>query len=223
MSVAAIVVAAGSGERLGAGVPKSMVDLHGKPLFGWALAAFVSHPDIDSVIIVSPEAELSSIRMVAEGRAVVVPGGRSRQESVRLGLAALPDDVDLVLVHDAARPFVSAEVISSVLKALRDGADAVIPILPVSDTVKRVDADGVVIETIDRSTLRAVQTPQGFRRAVLEESHWAAVDAGLADSTDDAGMAERLGHRVHTVTGSPATFKITTRYDLELAHRLDTP
>jgi 2-C-methyl-D-erythritol 4-phosphate cytidylyltransferase len=223
MSIAAIIVAAGSGERLAAGVPKAMVALHGQPLFGWALAAFASHPEVDSVIIVAPATALPEVRIAAEGRALVVAGGPTRQESVRLGVAALSDDVDLVLVHDAARPFISAEVISAVVKTLRDGADAVIPVLPVTDTIKRVDVDGVVAETIDRSELRVVQTPQGFRRAVLEESHWSAVEAGQADSTDDAGMAERLGHQVHTVAGSPMSFKITTRYDLELAHRLDRP
>jgi 2-C-methyl-D-erythritol 4-phosphate cytidylyltransferase len=223
MSIAAIIVAAGSGERLAAGVPKAMVALHGQPLFGWALAAFASHPEVDSVIIVAPATALPEVRIAAEGRALVVAGGPTRQESVRLGVAALSDDVDLVLVHDAARPFISAEVISAVVKTLRDGADAVIPVLPVTDTIKRVDVDGVVAETIDRSELRVVQTPQGFRRAVLEESHWSAVEAGQADSTDDAGMAERLGHQVHTVAGSPMSFKITTRYDLELAHRLERP
>jgi len=220
MTVAAIVVAAGSGERLGAGIPKALVALRGRPLFAWALAAFAEHSEVDVVILVAPEAALASIRAVAEDRALVVTGGDTRQQSVRNGMAALPDDADLVLVHDAARPLVPAEVISSVIAALRHGAEAVIPVVAVTDTIKSVNNAGVISGTVDRVQLRAVQTPQGFHRDVLQQAHSAAVDAGLLDVSDDAGLVERFGRAVHTVLGSPSSFKITTRFDLDLAEGL---
>jgi 2-C-methyl-D-erythritol 4-phosphate cytidylyltransferase len=219
-----VIVAAGSGERLGAGLPKALVPLHGRPLLTWALDAFTSHPDIDSVVVVVPENALAAVRAevgdVAGTTVAVVAGGTSRQRSVDLGLAAVPADVELVLVHDAARPLVEASVISAVVACLRQGAPAVIPVLPVTDTVKRVDDSGRVIATLDRTELRAVQTPQGFSREVLLAAHRAAEQRSLVDLTDDAGLLEALGVPVQTVPGAELCFKITTPYDLRLAHRM---
>jgi 2-C-methyl-D-erythritol 4-phosphate cytidylyltransferase len=218
--VAAVIVAAGSGERLGAGMPKALVPLHGRPLLHWALDAFSTHPDIDSVVVVAPAAEVAAVQAGIGARAQVVAGGASRQHSVDLGLAALEPHVELVLVHDAARPLVQASVISAVVARLRQGEPAVIPVLPVTDTVKRVDSSGRVVATVDRAELRSVQTPQGFSRAVLLAAHRAAVERSLTGVTDDAGLLEALGVPVQTVAGAEICFKITTPYDLRLAHRV---
>jgi 2-C-methyl-D-erythritol 4-phosphate cytidylyltransferase len=218
--VAAVIVAAGSGERLGAGMPKALVSLHGRPLLDWALDAFTGHPDIDTVVVVAPADAVPAVRARVGHRARVVAGGASRQRSVDFGLAAVEPDVELVLVHDAARPLVEAPVISAVVARLRQGDQAVIPVLPVTDTVKRVDPAGRVVATVDRTELRAVQTPQGFSRAVLLAAHRAAEQRSLTEVTDDAGLLEALGVAVQTVPGAESCLKITTPYDLWLAHRV---
>ncbi len=143
-----------------------------------------------------------------------MPGGPTRQVSVSFGLAALSDDVDTVLVHDVARPFVPVDVVQRVLARLADGADAVVPARPVTDTIKEVDEEGAVVATLDRSGLRAVQTPQGFRRAVLEAAHAAGAGRSL---TDDAALVEVRGGRVVVVDGAEEAFKITRPWDLALA------
>jgi len=147
----------------------------------------------------------------------VVAGGATRQESVATALAALPPDVGLVLVHDAARPLAPSELADAVVAALRAGAQAVVPGLAVADTVKRVDAAGTVTETVPRDELRAIQTPQGFRRDVLAAAHEAA---GADVATDDAGLVERLGRPVTVIPGHPEAFKVTRPLDLVLADAL---
>lgn len=142
----------------------------------------------------------------------VVAGGVTRSASVGLALAVLDDDVEHVLVHDAARPFTPPSVVGRVLDALRAGEQAVIPVLPVTDTVKTVDADGYVVWTHDRAALRSVQTPQGFSRELLVRAH-----ATGDEATDDAGLVEALGIRVRTVDGDLASAKITTPDDLAAA------
>ncbi|GFJ90904.1 hypothetical protein Prum_045460 [Phytohabitans rumicis] len=146
----------------------------------------------------------------------VVPGGADRQESVAAALAAVPAGAEIILVHDAARALAPPELVESVAAAVRAGNDAVIPVLPVVDTVKEIGADGVVLGTVDRSALRAVQTPQGFRRAVLEAAHAASSDA----LTDDAGLVEKQGVPVACVPGHTHALKITTPFDLVVAEAL---
>ena len=147
----------------------------------------------------------------------VVAGGGTRQESVRLALVSLDEDIDVVLVHDAARPLVPAELVDAVASAVRAGAEAVVPVLPLVDTVKQVDGQGDVVATLDRSRLRAVQTPQGFRRSALERAHVAA-DGTVA--TDDAGLVELAGIVVATISGSAEALKVTHPLDLVLAEAL---
>jgi 2-C-methyl-D-erythritol 4-phosphate cytidylyltransferase len=212
MRVAAILVAAGAGQRLGAAVPKAFCTVRGRTLLSYAHTRFAGHPMIGSVIVVAPADRLEDAKALTG--ADVVAGGATRQASVAAGLAALAPDVDAVLVHDVARAFVPAEVIDRVVAALRDGADAVIPTRPVTDTIKRVDADGRVIETVDRSTLVAVQTPQGFRRDVLFAAHTAGAATKV---TDDAGLVEAFGGTVVAVDGADEAFKITRPWDLRLA------
>jgi 2-C-methyl-D-erythritol 4-phosphate cytidylyltransferase len=216
--VAAIVPAAGRGERLGPGAPKALRLLGGVPLLVHAVRNLAAARLVDLVVVAAPPDQVTAVRALLADHHTgatlhVVPGGPTRPESVRAALAALPDAVAVVLVHDAARPLAPVELIDSVASAVRAGADAVVPGLPVTDTVKRVDGD-VVTETVDRSALRSVQTPQGFRRTVLEEAHLDLSDGGI---TDDAGLVERAGYSVIVVPGAEEAFKVTRPLDLVLA------
>lgn len=212
MTVGVVVPAAGAGVRLGPGVPKALRLLAGEPLLVHAVRRLRLCPSVGPVVVVAPPAEVAAVAALVPD-AVVVPGGAERQDSVAAGLAALPSDVELVLVHDAARALVPVAVVEAVVGALRAGAAAVVPVLPVSDTVKQVDVHGQVVRTVPRGDLRAVQTPQGFRRPVLAAAH----EAAGASLTDDAGLVEALGVPVATVPGSPYAFKVTTPFDLVLA------
>jgi 2-C-methyl-D-erythritol 4-phosphate cytidylyltransferase len=219
VTVAAVVPAAGRGERLGPGTPKALRPLGGVPMLVHAVRALARARTVDLVVVAAPptgvalvEAELRDRIVGAE--VLVVAGGETRQASVRLALDALPAGVDVVLVHDAARPLVPPELVDAVSSAVRAGADAVVPGVPVADTVKRVDDAAGVVETLDRSVLRAIQTPQGFRRQVLEAAH---ASAGDADATDDAGLVERAGGAVRVVPGAEEAFKVTRPLDLVLA------
>jgi 2-C-methyl-D-erythritol 4-phosphate cytidylyltransferase len=216
VTVGALVPAAGSGVRLGPGAPKALRLLAGEPLLLHAVRGLRRAADVGPVVVAAPAAELEQVRaLLHELDVVVVAGGAERQDSVRAALAALPDDVDLVLVHDAARCLTPVAVVERVVAALRAGAEAVVPVLPVADTVKQVDGDRVVT-TVDRSALRAVQTPQGFRRNVLERVHgWTGPVL-----TDDAGLVEAAGGRVTTVAGADEAFKVTRPLDLVLAEAL---
>ena len=211
MTTAAIVAAAGSGERLGAGVPKALVRLGDQTLLQLSVAA-LRDAGIDVIIVTAPAQSVAEFALLVPS-AQVVAGGQMRQDSVRAGLLALPGDVDVVLVHDAARALVPVDVVQRVLAAIHDGADAVIPVVPLADTVKEVDGEGAVVRTVDRVSMRAVQTPQGFRRSVLERAH----AAGMTAATDDAALVEALGVTVRTVDGSPEALKVTTPTDLAVA------
>src|SRR5881275_2606420 len=173
--VAVLVVAAGLGVRLGTGTPKALRLLVGQPLLSHALARVSAAPSVGSVVIAAPPGEVVAVRAFAGPGAVVVAGGDTRQASVAAALAAVPDGYEIVLVHDAARALAPTALVEAVAAAVRGGADAVIPVLPVIDTIKEVGADGVVVGTVDRSALRAVQTPERFRRALLTAAHRAAV------------------------------------------------
>jgi 2-C-methyl-D-erythritol 4-phosphate cytidylyltransferase len=218
---AVLVPAAGRGERLGVGVPKALHQLGGEPLLVHAVRRVAAARSVALVVVAAPPSAVDEVRaMLAPVTGAVplrvVPGGASRQESVAAALAAVPADVPIVLVHDAARPLAPAELVDEVAAAVRAGHRAVVPVLPVVDTVKRVDAAGTVLETVDRAPLRAVQTPQGFDRATLVAAH-AAADP---DATDDAGLAERIGVAVHTVPGRPEALKVTRPFDLLVAEAL---
>ena len=231
LNAAAVVPAAGRGERLGPGAPKALRELGGVPLLVHAVRALSRSRAVTLVVVVAPADGVAQVRSLLDGSGLddtsdttirVVPGGATRQESVRLGLAALPPQVDVVLVHDAARPLVPVEVVDAVVRAVAEGAEAVVPAVPLADTVKQVGpAAGPgqpepVLGTPDRSTLRAVQTPQGFRRDVLLSVHDKALSDGV-DATDDAGLVERYGGQVVVVAGHEEAFKVTRPLDLVLA------
>ncbi|CAL99787.1 2-C-methyl-D-erythritol 4-phosphate cytidylyltransferase [Saccharopolyspora erythraea NRRL 2338] len=219
MSVVALVPAAGRGVRLGAGVPKALVPVAGESLLSRAVRGLHDSGRVRHVVVAAPadevpavEAELASLRSFVH----VVPGGAERTDSVRLALAEaerVVPDARVVLVHDAARAFTPPSVVRDVVRAVEEGAPAVVPVLPVADTIKQVDEAGDVETTVDRSRLRTVQTPQGFAIDVLRQAYAAAGDI----ATDDAGLVERIGGKVSTVPGHPHALKITTAFDLAIA------
>jgi len=214
-TVAVIVVAAGSGTRLDAGMPKAFVDLNGEPILQRALRSVHDWDATAQVIVVAPASHLDAAHAIARDDVVIVPGGATRQDSVTAGLVMVAPDVQVVLVHDAARALTSTGQFDRVASAVRETGAGVIPTLPVSDTIKRVDADATVLETVDRSSLVHVQTPQGFPRAELVAAYLDADD----EFTDDAALFTAAGHTVHAVAGEAAAFKITTPADLHRAER----
>ncbi|MGI5524310.1 2-C-methyl-D-erythritol 4-phosphate cytidylyltransferase [Micromonospora sp. CA-259024] len=216
--VAVLVPAAGAGVRLGPGRPKALRLLAGEPLLVHAVRRLAAAPSVHTIVVAAPVAEVTAVRelLAPVAPVIVVPGGAERQASVAAALAAVPAGPTIVLVHDAARALTPPELVESVAAAVRDGCDAVIPVLPVVDTIKEVGAGEVVLGTVDRSALRAVQTPQGFRRTVLTAAHAAAGDS----LTDDAGLVEKQGVRVSCVPGSEYALKITRPFDLALAEHL---
>jgi len=213
--VAVLVPAAGAGLRLGPGGPKALRELAGEPLLVHAVRRLCAAASIGQVVVAAPADSLDAVRALLSAVApvVVVAGGASRQLSVAAALAAADPALEIVLVHDAARALAPPALIERVAAAVRAGSPAVIPVLPVIDTIKQVDDAGRVVGTVDRAVLRTVQTPQGFRRDVLVAAHAAAVD----EHTDDAGLAEKIGVPVHTVDGDEAAMKITRPADLRLA------
>jgi 2-C-methyl-D-erythritol 4-phosphate cytidylyltransferase len=220
----AIVVAAGSGERLGADRPKAFVKFGDRTLVAASLETFEDHDGIDGIVVAVPEGFETEMSLIADdlgaGKiAAAVAGGASRAESVANALSCLPESAHFVLVHDAARPLADEPLIDRVMQGLAEGADGVVPALAVTDTVKRLGPDGSVAETFDRSTLRAVQTPQGFP---VERLRAAIERAGerLPAATDCASLVEAAGGRVICVEGDPRNLKVTTAEDLQRALEL---
>lgn len=222
--VAVLVAAAGAGVRLGTGGPKALHPLGGEPLLAHAIRRLARADPVGCLVVAAPPGHEPAVRALLGATArsgrqvIVVSGGADRQRSVAAALAAVPAEFEIVLVHDAARALVPVSLVEAVAAAVRTGHDAVIPVLPVTDTITQVDDSGDVVGTPDRATLRAVQTPQGFRRSVLAAAHAAA--APDASATDDASLVARLGVRVHTVPGSPQAMKITSPTDLVVAETL---
>lgn len=209
----AIVVAGGSGSRFGDAVPKQFLDLGGLRVIDWAVAA--AGAACDGVVVVLPADHLDATLAVG---VTTVAGGPSRSASVRAGLAAVPDDAVVIVVHDAARPLAGPALFERVVAAVRAGAEGAVPGVPVPDTIKRIDPAGDrVIETLDRPALRAVQTPQAFSATALRAAH-----AGGGDATDDAALVEAAGGRVVVVEGDPANLKVTGPDDLVRAEVLLT-
>jgi 2-C-methyl-D-erythritol 4-phosphate cytidylyltransferase len=219
--VVALVPAAGRGERLGAGLPKALVHARGVPLLVHAVRGLLAAGCIRRVVVAAPPPDVDTVVTVLADAgidAAVVPGGLTRTESVRRALdAALVElpDARVVLVHDAARAFTPPDVVRAVVAEVTRGIPAVVPVLPVTDTIKQVDATGFVIDTPDRTALRIVQTPQGFDIDVLRRAHHTAEPAGA--TTDDAALVESLGVPVSTIPGHPHAMKITTAFDLAIA------
>jgi 2-C-methyl-D-erythritol 4-phosphate cytidylyltransferase len=222
----ALIVAAGSGERLGADRPKALVELAGRQMFQWSLSALRQTSGIEEIVIAMPaEYDGGGVHEfdfagTSSPAVHAVAGGATRSESVRRALAAA-GPAELVLVHDAARPLLTPQIAETVIAALEaePSADAAIAAVPVTDTIKRADAAGAVSETLDRGELWAVQTPQVFRRGALERALNVPADE-LARATDDAGLIERAGGRVIVVAGREENLKVTTPLDMNVAELL---
>jgi 2-C-methyl-D-erythritol 4-phosphate cytidylyltransferase len=217
LSVWAVLAAAGRGERLDGDRPKAFAALRGRPLLAESLERLEASGWIESIVVVAPPGWEEPVILLAEelgcGKVVAsVAGGETRGESVRAGVGEVGEDAAVILVHDAARPLVSDEVIERVVTPLSQGWDGAVPGLPVVDTVKRVAADGAVTETLARGELTAVQTPQAFVASVLRE----ALGGDAAAAPDCASLVEARGGRVLVVDGDPRLLKVTTAEDLEL-------
>jgi 2-C-methyl-D-erythritol 4-phosphate cytidylyltransferase/2-C-methyl-D-erythritol 2,4-cyclodiphosphate synthase len=228
-AVGVIVVAAGSGTRLGRDVPKAFVDVGGRSILERSIRTVFTLAEPCRVVVVAPADRLDEATAIASKAAgvaidsiTVVAGGSTRQESVAAGIAALTPDIDVVLVHDCARAFTPVAQFEAVIAAVRATGGGVIPGLAITDTIKTVDAAATVTATarvtgtLDRSALIAVQTPQGFPRAALEKAYESAAD----DHTDDAALFAAAGHPVSSIAGDPLAFKITTPWDLQRAELL---
>jgi len=212
--VAALIPAAGSGTRLGADTPKAFIELNSISLL--TRCALILSLAVDIIVVAVPEGyveKAGELLKDVDADIHIVEGGQDRQSSVARALAVVPADVDVVLVHDAARPLVPQRVVNRVIDAVRQGAEGVVPVVPVVDTIKRIDVQGTVVETINRDSLRRVQTPQGFVRSVLDKVH---ADPTIL-ATDDAALLEVSGYRVQTVAGDERALKITTMDDLHIA------
>jgi 2-C-methyl-D-erythritol 4-phosphate cytidylyltransferase/2-C-methyl-D-erythritol 2,4-cyclodiphosphate synthase len=212
MSIAVIIPAGGSGERLGAKIPKALVQLAGRTLIEHAVAQM--SPIADQIIVAAPAGLEEEFRTLLGTEVTVVTGGITRTESVNAGLKLVSKESKYVLVHDAARPLASTDLARRIIKELEAGADAVIPGLKVVDTIKRVNVDGFVTKTPNRAKLRAIQTPQGFTRETLIASH-----KSESEATDDAALVEELDIPVKVILGEDRALKITTPDDLVRAHR----
>lgn len=204
-----VVVAGGRGERLGLAVPKGLVEVGGRALLQHAVEAVLASGVVDVVVAVVPAAAVDRAASLLAAGVDVVAGGATRQQSVAAGLVRLPAGVDVVLVHDAARPLAPPSLVADVVRAVRAGHPAVVPGVALTDTVRHVDG-----ATVDRRTLVAVQTPQGFTRGLLDRAH---SSTGGDPATDDAGLVERLGAHVRVVPGHEEAFKVTRPLDLVLA------
>jgi 2-C-methyl-D-erythritol 4-phosphate cytidylyltransferase/2-C-methyl-D-erythritol 2,4-cyclodiphosphate synthase len=212
MSISVIIPAGGSGERLGAKLPKALVQLAGRTLIEHAVAQM--SPIADEIIVAAPKGLERTFQELLGSEVLVVTGGITRTDSVKAGLKVVSKDAKFVLVHDAARPLASTDLARRIIKELQAGADAVIPGLKVADTIKRVNVDGFVTKTPNRAKLRAIQTPQGFTHATLITAHKLN-----AEATDDAALVEELDIPVKVIFGEDRAMKITTPDDLGRAHR----
>jgi len=210
MKCAAIIAAAGSGERFGAQIPKALILLGDRTLLEHAIAALA--PVATQIIVTAPAGYENQIRTLIGDGIEVITGGATRSDSVRNGLALVDAEIDFVLVHDAARALATTQLAQEVLAQLVSGEKAVIPGLAEIDTVKSIDESGYVIATPDRSTLRRVQTPQGFSRELLVKAH-----ASKNDATDDGALVETIGAKVKIIQGEERALKITTPTDLAIA------
>lgn len=223
--IAVAIPAGGIGARFGSRVPKQFLTIQRVPIVAKTVGWFTRYPGVTAIAVAAPEAHVERTRRALAALArrvplVVVPGGATRQESVWLAMQAVPDDVEIVVVHDAVRPLITLDLIASVVRAAAEHGAAICA-LPIAETVKRV-RDDVVDATLDRSELWAVQTPQAFHAALLREAHEKARRDGVV-GTDDAMLVERLGHVVRVVRGDAENVKITTRDDLRRAREARRP
>ncbi|MBI2337285.1 MAG: 2-C-methyl-D-erythritol 4-phosphate cytidylyltransferase [Deltaproteobacteria bacterium] len=217
-SIWAIVVAGGQGLRFGTQEPKQFLPMAGRPLFEYSLNCLSQLPEIEGIILVFPQAYYTAYQKSWHGRLTVVAGGKLRQDSVLQGLAAIPVTAKWILIHDAARPLVDEFIVKETLKAAQS-TGAAVAATPIADTLKKADNEGYVKNTVNRQGLYQSQTPQVFRRDLLEQG-FAYAKANRLEVTDEAALMESIGVKVRLASGSPRNFKITTLLDFELAEQL---
>jgi 2-C-methyl-D-erythritol 4-phosphate cytidylyltransferase/2-C-methyl-D-erythritol 2,4-cyclodiphosphate synthase len=220
MDAVAVVLAAGSGERLGADRPKAFLELAGRTILEHSVAAATARPEVTGLVVAVPPGSEQVGSGLLEGVAVpaiVVAGGPTRQASVRSALDRVPDEATAVVCHDAARPLATPGLFGSVIAAL-DEADGVVPVVPIPDTLKRVRGD-LVLRTESRGGMFLAQTPQACRLTAFRDAHARAAEAGY-EATDDVGLLEWAGYRVRAVPGEPGNFKVTSPEDLARAATL---
>lgn len=217
LRAAAVIPAAGAGRRMG-GRRKQYLELQGEPLLLHAIRPFLQHARVDWVVVALPAEEMARPPLFLPDGVTVVAGGAERGDSVRLALEAVPAAADIVLIHDAARPLVTRDLVDRALRAAADGVGAVVAV-PVADTLKRVGEDGVIERTVERRHLWRAQTPQAFPREMIVSAYARAREDGVS-GTDDAALVERYGGRVVVVEGAGRNIKITTPEDLRLAELL---
>ncbi|MDW7739569.1 MAG: 2-C-methyl-D-erythritol 4-phosphate cytidylyltransferase [Bacillota bacterium] len=220
MKVAAIIAAAGEGLRMGSSTRKQYLLLEGVPVIVYSVKLFLGHPAVKEIIIVVPPGEKDAVKALirtyySSGQYILVEGGETRQESISLGLEAVSIDIDLVAVHDAARPLATADLLNRLVEAAAEKG-AVVPVISLNDTAKEIDPSGYIISTPDREKLRLVQTPQVFRREILVNAYQEASRKGHM-ATDDASLVELSGAKVLTILGEVNNLKLTSPRDLELA------
>jgi 2-C-methyl-D-erythritol 4-phosphate cytidylyltransferase len=222
MKTVAVIPAAGAGLRMGSGVAKQFMELRGRPLLSVTLENFERCPAVERIVVVVPGDRVSFCKEEIVDRfglgkvKDIVPGGERRQDSVRLGLEAAQGEFDLALIHDGVRPFAEPAFIARIIQACFR-ARAIVPVLPLKETIKEVGQDGAVVGTIQRGSLHLVQTPQAFRYEDILSAHRRAAEEKWEEMTDDAQFLERVGIPVAVVEGLEENIKITTPYDLELA------
>lgn len=224
MRTSAIIPAAGSGSRMNRDISKQYLLLDGKPLLVHTLEVFEASPLIDAVLVVVPPGDMESVRddVLAPWNlkkvSGIIPGGRERQDSVLAGVEALDPDTDMVVIHDAVRPFITIELISRCIHVAAQEGSVTVGV-PVKDTVKEVDPEGRVMRTCDRNRLWLTQTPQAFRKEIIETAHRTALRDGFR-GTDDTSLVERLGMTVRMIRGDYRNIKVTTPEDLLVAEAL---
>lgn len=222
--IKALILASGSGSRINREIPKQFLELSGSPLIIHTLRPFVTHKDINEIIIVSLPDYIDNTWKLAHHHRLtkvkkIVPGGKTRQESSRIGIGECGDDTNFVLIHDAVRPFVSAKLLNKMIRAFQSH-DAVVPIIPTSDTIIEIDKKGFIKNIPDRENLMRVQTPQGFMYKLIKEAHVKALRDGIDNYTDDSSLVLRIGHPVFTFRGEDKNIKITLPIDIYVAGKL---
>lgn len=222
-STHALIVAAGTGTRFSSGELKQYAAIAGRPMLAWSLGAFAGHAGIDAMTVVVRRGDESRVEAIIRDHRIakvtaIVAGGATRQRSVALGIGALGEECDRVLVHDAARPCVTRDLIARTLTAL-DEAVAVVPVLPAVDTTVRANADGQISEFLDRTRIMGVQTPQGFDTAVLRRAHNDAAESGRV-SSDDGSLVFAIGESVQTIPGERTNIKLTFEDDIPIAEAI---
>ncbi len=222
MKTAALIAAAGKGQRMRGKMKKQFITLEGMPLLLYSLKVFEEFEGIEHMYLVLDEGDFEYCRgEIIQKYGItkvsqLIPGGKRRQDSVWNGLKAMEGHCDMVIIHDGARPFISHDILKRLMTVMKD-VQAVVTAIPARDTIKRVDGRGDVVDTLQRNTLFHIQTPQGFQYGIIKEAYKKALEEGIL-GTDDAYFVERMGIRVKIIEGSSFNIKITTPEDIDLAH-----